>query len=101
MFNQGWGNVALEALASGLPVVGAQATGTTFLVRDGETGFLARPDDAQGMYEFVKVLSEDAKLRQDMSYASREWAITFTWDRAFSLLMKHYEEASVVKALAM
>ena len=90
---EGWGNVALEAMASGLPVVGAHATGTTFLVKDNVTGFLSLPNNALDMFAHVRALVDDAELRRSMAARARKWARSFTWDRAFSLLMRHYEEA--------
>ena len=90
---EGWGNVALEAMASGLPVIGAHATGTTFLVKTNITGFLAEPDDAASMLSYVKLLVGNEQLRKSMSARARQWATSFTWDRAFSLLMRHYKEA--------
>ena len=90
---EGWGNVALEAMASGLPVIGAHATGTTFLVKDNVTGFLSRPNNAYDMFQHVKTMVDDAELRRSMGMKARKWARSFTWDRAFSLLMRHYQEA--------
>lgn len=89
---EGWGNVALEAMASGLPVIGSNSTGTSFLVRDGETGFVAEPHNALSMANSIQLLAKDDALRLKMSQASRTWAMTFTWERAFSLLMTHYAE---------
>ncbi len=45
--SESFGNVTLEAMASGLPCVCADATGSRSLVVAGETGFLAPADDAK------------------------------------------------------
>ena len=44
--NEGTPNVVIEALASGTPVVASAVGAVPDFVRDGQTGFLARPDDA-------------------------------------------------------
>ena len=46
---EAFGNVTLEAMACAVPVVAADATGATSLVRDGETGMLVDPGDVEAL----------------------------------------------------
>lgn len=46
---EAFGNVAIEAMACGLPVVAYRRGGPTEVVDDGETGFLVAPDDVAGL----------------------------------------------------
>ena len=58
--SESFGNVTLEAMASGLPCVCADATGSRSLVVDGQTGFLAPADDAAAFARHITALAQDA-----------------------------------------
>jgi phosphatidylinositol alpha 1,6-mannosyltransferase len=58
-----FGNTLQEAAASGLPVVAPAAGGPLDLVAHGETGFLARPHDAEALACAVSKLVGDPGLR--------------------------------------
>ena len=76
-----FGNVILEAMASGLPVVAIRSGGPGVIVRDGETGFLVEPDaPALEFAEFLISLVDDAGRRKTMSRAARDYALSQTWD---------------------
>lgn len=76
-----FGNVVLEAMASGLPVVAAQATGAGSLIENGTTGFLMPPRDAKAYADTVTRLITDADLRHGVGAAAQEAAQEFHWDR--------------------
>ena len=57
--SESFGNVTLEAMASGLPCVAADATGSRSLVVAGETGFLAPADDADAFAAHITALAKD------------------------------------------
>lgn len=73
------GLVALEAMASGLPVVGANAGGIPESVRPQVTGMLVAPGDVDGFVGAVLLLLRDPALRADMSAAARQLALTRDW----------------------
>jgi glycosyltransferase involved in cell wall biosynthesis len=86
------GNVVLEALASGLPVVGAAEGGTLENVRDGVNGVLCPPGDAAAFAAAIARLAADGDLRRRLSANARQWAEQRTWERAFAPLVATYEE---------
>jgi len=85
-----FGNVVLEAQASGVPVVVTAAGGPRFLVRDGETGRVAADESAY--VEAVGELLADPWRRFRMSLAAREHARTFCWDQVMGEVYAAYEE---------
>jgi N-acetyl-alpha-D-glucosaminyl L-malate synthase BshA len=67
---ESFGLSALEAMASGVPVIGANAGGLSEVVVDGETGFLCPVGDVEGMANASVRLLLDAALWQRMSTAA-------------------------------
>lgn len=71
-----FGNVVIEALAMGVPVILSENCGARdSLVRTGVDGFVVEPDNAEGFAVFMKMLSEDETLWRRMSAA----ADRFVW----------------------
>ena len=87
-----FGNVTLEAMASGLPTVCADAPGSSALVNDGETGFLAQPGDAAGFLKAVERLVTDPALRRAMGEQALARARTYEWEEAMARIAGYYEE---------
>ena len=75
-----FGNVTLEAMASGLPVVAAGATGAASLVVDGETGALVPPGDAAAFARALAPYCTDADLLQAHGAAGEQRARAYSWD---------------------
>ncbi|MBA3527464.1 MAG: glycosyltransferase family 1 protein [Pseudomonadota bacterium] len=84
-----FGNVTLEAMACRLPVVAAVATGATSLVRDGETGLLVDPGDAEAYADALAAYA-DPKLRSAHGEAGLAFAKTMDWDRINSAVFGVY-----------
>jgi len=88
-----FGNVTLEAMASGLPCVVADATGSKSLVETGVTGYLAPPRNTEKFAECVKKIAVDEELMKNMSIAARQKALAYSWDNVNSSLLQNYREA--------
>ena len=71
---EGIPRAAVEAMASGLPMVATRVTGTREVVRDGDTGFLVDVDDADGLAKSLARLVDDPALRARMGARGREVA---------------------------
>jgi glycosyltransferase involved in cell wall biosynthesis len=87
-----FGNVTLEAMASGLPTVCAAAPGSLDLVVDGRTGLLVPPGDVDGFVHALERLVVDHDLRTSMSHAALARSRRYTWEAALGRLMDHYDE---------
>ncbi len=85
-----FGNVVLEALASGVPAVVTPDGGPKFIVRDGETGFVTEDD------HFAKAVAELVRDRlrlEAMRVKAREYALGCSWDAVFDRVYAGYETA--------
>ncbi|MCB0718919.1 MAG: glycosyltransferase family 1 protein [Bacteroidetes bacterium] len=87
-----FGNVTLEAMASGVPTVCADATGSNALVESGVTGYLAPPTDVDTFFESVHRLIVDPKLRSTMSHAAAERARQYAWDSVLNRMLCYYRD---------
>ncbi|MGG3467551.1 glycosyltransferase family 1 protein [Neobacillus pocheonensis] len=85
-----FGNVVLEALASGTPVIGANAGGVKNIIKARETGYLCTPGDVEEFKESIIQLLKNEQLRGQMGSAGRDYALTQKWDKIFDNLTSHY-----------
>jgi glycosyltransferase involved in cell wall biosynthesis len=85
-----FGQVLLEAGASGLPAIAAAAGGGLELVADGRTGMLVAPDDAGALAAAVLELADDPERRAAFGAAGRVSALERTWDGAIAQLAGVY-----------
>ncbi|HEX9727211.1 MAG TPA: glycosyltransferase family 1 protein [Gemmatimonadales bacterium] len=86
-----FGMVTLEAMASGLPAVCADATGSKSLVEDGVTGLLAPVGDVAAFADHCTRLVEDAPLRQAMGSTARKRAVGYEWSIVMRRIASHYD----------
>jgi phosphatidylinositol alpha 1,6-mannosyltransferase len=76
-----FGNVTLEGMACGLPVVAADATGSASLVDDGATGRLIRPGAVHAFAEALRSYIDQPELRVAHGAAGEARSLEFSWDR--------------------
>jgi len=87
-----FGNVTIEAIASRLVPVVADAGGSKSLVRYGENGFLARPNDSEDFYKKVELLLDDQMLRKQMQESGWKFVENFTWEKVFGSFLQIYQK---------
>ena len=75
-----FGNVTLEARASGVPVIAARATGSTSLVTEGQTGRLVEPGDIAGFANAIAAYAADPALRAAHGAAGETRSRDYSWD---------------------
>ena len=85
-----FGNVTLEAMAAGLPVVAARATGSESLVTDGVTGRLVRPGACDAFADALAHYCGDEDARRAAGAAGLEASERFGWDEVNQELVAGY-----------
>jgi glycosyltransferase involved in cell wall biosynthesis len=88
---EAFGNVTLEAMACGLPVVAAAAVGTTSIVRDGQTGTLVKPGETSGFADALEAYARDPGLRRRHGEAGLAYAATMDWEEINASVLRVYE----------
>ncbi|MDQ2665971.1 MAG: glycosyltransferase family 4 protein [Gemmatimonadota bacterium] len=96
---EGWGITNLEAAACGTSVVASNSPGIRESVRDAETGFLVPHGDVRAMGAAMSQLARDPMLVASLGLRARQFAETFTWERAAEETERHLATvlAAVVK----
>ncbi len=85
-----FGNVTLEAMASGLPAVCADASGSRNLVVEGVTGFLVSARNETGFLDRIASLAASSELRSTMGAEALDRALEYHWDNILSGLLTNY-----------
>ena len=85
-----FGNVTLEAMAAGLPVVAARATGSESLVEDEVTGRLIRPGACDRFADALAHYCKDAEARRAAGRAGSEASRRYGWDEVNQELVDSY-----------
>jgi len=75
-----FGNVTLEAMACGLPVVAAKATGSQSLVDDNRSGRLITPGAIAQFAEALRSYCENPALRSEHGKAGEDRSLDYSWD---------------------
>lgn len=85
-----FGNVTLEAMAAGVPVVAARASGAVGLVDDERTGFLVEPRDIEAYANALSMLIADPERRAAMGTAGHAKAAGYRWDMINETVLNTY-----------
>lgn len=87
------GNVVLEAMACGRPVVVPDAGGIPTLLTHGASGFLYRPRDLAGAVKLTHLVLEDAGLRARIGQTARQTIEERNWEHSIGRVREVYAEA--------
>lgn len=89
---EGLGLAALEAMASGLPLVTSNKNGINDYAENGKTGFMCEPEDVDAFAEAIKQLHDDENLRRKFAVYNLEKVKEFDNDATDKIMQKAYED---------
>jgi D-inositol-3-phosphate glycosyltransferase len=92
-YNESFGLVAVEAQASGTPVLAAAVGGLTTVVRDGHSGLLVDSHDPRDWASQLERLVSDDALRDRLAVGALEQARSFSWERTADRTLEVYHRA--------
>ena len=79
--SEGLGNSFLEAMSAGVPVVGTPVGGIVDFLRDGETGFLADPENSDSVaFKMHEILSDPARTEKIVRKAHELVHRSYSWE---------------------
>lgn len=76
-YSEGLGSVILEAMGSGLPVIGTNAGGIPDIIEDNYSGLLIEPGDAHHLANSITKIRTDEQLREKLSTGRKQKLTTF------------------------
>ncbi|UTW55268.1 glycosyltransferase family 1 protein [Kordiimonas sp. SCSIO 12610] len=89
---EAFGNVTLEAMASGVPAICADASGARVIVKPDVTGFLVSPKNIDAYVNKIEEFINNDTLHQQFCLASERHSQNLTWESVLSELFAQYEE---------
>lgn len=89
---EGLGLAGVEALAAGVPLVSSNVHGILDYVKDGQNGYTAAPDDADGFARAIKTLADHPELRERMRENCHRAAEPFDKANALNAMWSIYHE---------
>lgn len=95
---EGWGLVALEAMASGLPVLASDLPVFREYLRPGEDALLVDPHSEAAIAEGLLVLAQDSRLRQRLAANGPLVAQRFSWQATAGAHVELYQQALATAA---
>ena len=87
-----FGNVVLESLACGTPVIGANAGGVKTIIKNMKSGILCEEKNANDFSNAITTMLTDEFLRNEMSVNGRSYALDQSWDAIFNNLLEEYNQ---------
>ena len=90
-YREGLGLAAIEAMASGLPLLTSNVHGINDYSEDGVTGYKYTPSDAEGFAEGIRKLKDNDSLRIEMGQSNIERAQQYSLARINTQMREVYK----------
>lgn len=87
-----FGNVILEAMASGLPVIAAGAGGVLDIIQHEKTGILCPPEEPASMVHSIIHLYDHPDISKRLGEAGREYSLNRSWIPILDRLLSSYDQ---------
>ncbi|MEY3243229.1 MAG: hypothetical protein RIR11_4668 [Bacteroidota bacterium] len=91
--SESYGNVVLEAMASGLPCVIADGGGSRDFVEEGINGFRCAPNNPEAYLDKITLLLNDTDLHNKISLAGQAYSRQFNWE---ALANRYFDDVATL-----
>ena len=91
---EGFGQVILEAMATGIPVIATENTAAIDIIENGIDGFVTPIRDIQALKQHLEKLQADFSFEQAMGKAAYEKAKIYSWEKFRSDFVSHIQSLS-------
>lgn len=92
LMHEAFGLVALEAMQAGRPVIASDIGGLRDIIRDGESGILIAPGDAEALHAALARVLTDSGFRTKLGGAAKSRAADFAADRVVPQVEEAYDD---------
>ena len=90
--------MALESMASGVPIIATKVSDNAYVVPDGRVGYLIESGDETALADRIVQLAADARIRARMAGEARAWVLQeFSGKRLAEKTADVYDEALRLK----
>jgi D-inositol-3-phosphate glycosyltransferase len=90
---ESFGLAALEAEASGVPVIASRVGGLKYLLEEGKTGLFLKERTVNEIADKIIFLLKNETIRDKMSLEAKKYAKNYSWDNVVDKLLEVYKEA--------
>jgi D-inositol-3-phosphate glycosyltransferase len=97
---ESFGMVALEAMASGTPVIASEVGGLAFLVQDGVTGYHVPVREPAALADKIRTVLEQPYKRHELGENARQRAQAYAWPRIADRLLDTFAELTPLRRAA-
>jgi D-inositol-3-phosphate glycosyltransferase len=91
-YHESFGLVAVEALASGTPVLASRVGGLATIVKDGETGYLFEERSPEALAAYLCLMMSENEIRNSMAGAARQSVLKYSWSSTAQHLLQEYQK---------
>jgi glycosyltransferase involved in cell wall biosynthesis len=92
-YREVFGRAYIEAMACGLPIIGAKNTGMDGHITEGEQGLLVDHTNVDDLQHAIQKFIDDEKLKVNMGQKAKEFSSKFSWDAVVEKLDGIYRRA--------
>lgn len=89
---ESFGMVALEAMASGTPVIATEVGGLAYLVRDNETGFLVPVREPAALADRMRIVLTEPETQARLGRSAAQLARQYSWSQIADQLLIVFED---------